>query len=254
MPLLPQRIDRVFDRPREVLVLALTGPEDLVAAAAVSLAITGAGHRAAIAHPGNGGDLSAQIWEQALAGWFRQQRSPVPLRLVESAAALDAALAGFDLLVLASGGGRVVTGARPRPFAQASESPVERVLAVTALGAEIAVGASQREVERRIANLVAAGALWGAEPIPRFSTVGRDFVELVEAMHHAAGPAHQSLVADTLRAALFGRSGPTPVNLSTRDQLPHLTAATSMIWWFDADEVLPLDGVATPPAPPTAAP
>lgn len=89
----------------------------------------------------------------------------------------------------------------------------------------------------RLMELAAVGAIRSVELLARFGPPGREFIELVEEVHHDSGPDGQSRVADTLRAALFGRSGRVPVNLASRADPPALDPLTLLAFFVDASEV-----------------
>jgi hypothetical protein len=106
------------------------------------------------------------------------------------------------------------------------------------LGAEAAGGHDPERAEARLQAIAARGGLLDVLPVRRFAPSGRLFVELVEVLHQASGPAAQNVLADVVRAALFGRCGRVPVSLSTRTAPPRIGASTALVVSLAASEVL----------------
>lgn len=227
-------LSRLFGPPAGVVaVLAVGGPEAVMAATPVVLTAEARGHEVILvvseeAPEGPG-------WSASIAAWFTEQARPV--RLVRWTGALPDASA-----YVLSGGAEVLS---PEGAVRAALSALDRrgpdtraFAAVAGLGAEAAFGVDPAETDARLSRLVAHGGVLGVEAIGRYGTVGRHFVELVEHVHHLAGPTRQSVTADSLRAALFGRSGSVAVSLATRERPPRLSPTTTLLWFLALDELL----------------
>lgn len=183
------------------------GAEELVGAAVVALALEGLADEVVLAHVGDGAP-----WAAPMASWFAAQTHPVEVRPFTG-------LDGFDRVYA------VATHLRaPVPPAIAAHPAATRAL--------VGAGADAGELDATRAalmDLAAAGALREVVLIPRYERVGRALIELIEELHHAVGPERQSRVADTLRAALFGRHGRVPVSLVTREDPPCLDPLTLLV-------------------------
>jgi len=204
-------LERCTEHDGRVLVVGASADE-LFGAAVIGLALEGIASEVVVAHLGDGG-----AWAPPVAAWWAEQTHPVaviPFTGVE----------GFDrVYAVATAFGRDL----PEEIA---EHPGARTVIVGA-------GAWAHELEptrRAIVERAAGGELVEAAPIPRYGRVGRALIELIEEAHHAVGPTGQSRVADALRAALFGRVGPTAVSLTTRDDPPHLDPVTLIAWFFES--------------------
>lgn len=197
-----------------VLVVGLSA-EELIGAAVVGLALEGRADAVALAHLGDGAPFAAPM-----AAWWAAQAHPVEVRPFEGTE-------GFDRVV-------AVGSALDRAVPEAIAS--HRGASFALVGA----GAFAHELEptrRALMDAAAAGRLREAALIPRYERVGRALIELVEEVHHAVGPDRQSRVADTLRAALFGRQGRVPVSLATREDPPCLDPLTLMVFFLDLQSV-----------------
>jgi len=214
MPLMMSGLEALAT-PRRVLVLAVGGPEALMASTPLALALEAAGHDVRLGCDAAAGPGEPE-WAAYVNEWYAEQARET--RVVEDHT-------GFDLTFAC--GGASVLDAIPRDA---------HFVAVTALGAEAAFGVDPALAEARIAAIAAHGGLLHVEAIARFELAGRHFVELVEHVHHRAGPEHQSVLTDSLRAALFGRAGDVPVSLATRERPPRLSPATTLVWFLDPDE------------------
>lgn len=200
-----------------VIVLASEGTDDLLPAAMIAVAFELAGCGVELRYPDQG---SNGRWAEALEGWFREQG-----RSVRLASGLESAR-GDDASVV-----EVYVATVPDTAA----TPSARLVAVI----------GPKPDDPRLAFLVANGGVLGVETVPRFGSTGRHFVELVEHVHHAAGPSDQSTSADVLRAALFGRLGLIPVNLATRQAPVEVAPWRTLVWFLDPAEL----GAASAAAP-----
>ncbi|MGF1465080.1 MAG: hypothetical protein ACFCGT_03005 [Sandaracinaceae bacterium] len=240
MSLLPSPIDELLARPTPIEVVAVDGEEGLFPALLVAMGLADRGHSARVRVEGAVGAGVAQI--DAARSYLRAQRVPVSVEAGTPGSA--------PLTVLALGGARRLVGAEPRvghgaepdaPKGIAPRPPParRRVVALVAAGAEAAFDVAQDAVDAALARLVGHGGLLGVDALRRFDRLARTFLELSEEVSHAVGPEAQNLVADTLRAALFGRSGRVPVNLACRDRPPRIGPLTTLILWLDPVEVWP---------------
>jgi hypothetical protein len=235
-------IEAVFEGGSDVLVVGVEGDEGLMAAAVVALGLEVAGHGVtlAVADPNAPGlssvDPEASDWAASVAQWFAEQGRPVEVvRWDGRGASLESLTPGAA--IAAGGAGLLAPTGAVRERLEALRDRAE-LAAVLGLGAEAARGADPDEAQARLTSLAAVGALHGVEAIRRFGTVGRHFVELVEHVHHRAGPTGQSVVADTIRAALFGRHGEAPVSLATRERPPRLGIGATLVFYLDLAELL----------------
>ena len=216
--------------PTRVLVLGVDGPESLMAAAPIALGLEAAGHAVTIgAEPSN--------WADATAEWYREQARPV--NVVSWDGSASSLAAHPRELTLAVAGASIL---RPTGAVRAQLEVVRaggRAAGIAlGLGAEAALGADPADARARLAELGAIGAVLDTQAVLRFSTAGRHFVELVEHVHHRVGPEAQSVIADSLRAALFGRHGSVAVSLATRERPVALDPLTTIAWLLDLEELL----------------
>jgi hypothetical protein len=235
-----RNLDELIGDASEVLVAAVEGAEGLMAAAVVALGLEAAGRRVTLAVADDDVPGLATVrpeddgWAASVAQWYGEQARPVRVvRWDGRARSLPA-----DTPALAAGGAALLSPAgdvRARLEALRSRAALAAVLG---LGAEVAQGMAPDEGPARLTGLAAVGALRGVEAIERFGTVGRHFVELVEHVHHRAGPTAQSVLADTVRAALFGRHGAVPVSLATRQTPPRLGVMSTLVFYLELDELL----------------
>jgi len=208
MPLMMPGLE-ALSAPRRVLVRSVGGPEGMMASTPLALALEAAGHDVRLGAEG------PSDWATYVNEWYAEQARDT--RVVETAE-------GFELTIACGG-------------ADALDAETEAdLIAVTALGAEAAFGVDPGRAEARIAEIASMGGLLHVEAIARFEVPGRHFIELVEHVHHRAGPENQSVLADSLRAALFGRVGDVPVSLATRERPPRLSPRTTLIWFLDPAE------------------
>src|SRR5262245_17773705 len=114
----------------------------------------------------------------------------------------------------------------------------QRIYACTAFGTEGAEGkVSHAQALARMADLVRANAMLGVGATIGNSAVGRDFLDAVETIFGWTTPVKRSIVVGTLEAAVRGAYGPTIVNEKTRERPPWVSPLTSLIWYFEADDV-----------------
>ncbi|HJL14698.1 MAG TPA: hypothetical protein RMH99_03520 [Sandaracinaceae bacterium LLY-WYZ-13_1] len=233
-------IESRLEDVEEVVVVGVEGPEGLFAAAPVALGLEARGRRVtlAVADAEADGwtlvDPAGRDWAASVAAWYGEQDRPVRVMRWDGRApvARDGALA------LAVGGAGLLspTGPVRERLEVLRRGPA--VAAAVGLGAEAAQGIEPDEAWSRLTALASVGGLIGVESIARFDTAGRHFVELVEHVHHAAGPMAQSVMADTLRASLFGRHGRAPVSLTTRERPPRLGLGALLVLYVEPDELL----------------
>jgi len=203
-------LERSTEHDGRVLVVGASA-EELFGAAVIGLALEQIASEVVVAHLDDGG-----AWAAPVADWWAAQTHPVRVARYDG-------VDGFDRVY-------AVATAFGRSFPEAVEA--HRGARAVIVGA----GAWAEELEptrRELVERAAGGELVEATPIPRYGRVGRALIELIEEAHHAVGPMGQSRVADTLRAALFGRVGPTPVSLTTRDDPPHLDPITLIAWFLE---------------------
>lgn len=228
----------IGDAP-EVVVLGVEGPEGLMAGTPIALGLEAGGHRVSLieADPGARGleVVAAEdpSWAGAVAEWYAEQGRPVT---VARWGGDPDALPGGPVIV--TGGAALLDPPAPVRERLGGLHGRPAVAALCGLGAEQAEGEAPDVAHGRLTELSAVGAILAVEAVPRFETVGRHFVELVEHVHHRAGPAAQSRVADTLRASLFGRHGDHPVSLATVDRTPRVGVLATLVWFVDLRELI----------------
>lgn len=188
-----------------------TKAEDLFSAAVVGLGLEGWADRVVVAHVGDGAPFA-----EPMAEWWASQPVPVSITKFDT-------VEGFDQVHVAS-----PTFGPRLPAEVASHPRASIALVGTGARADTLDATHAAYVEK-----AAYGELLDVAAIPRFGRVGRALIELIEHVHHAVGPAQQSRVADSLRAALFGRYGRVPVNLECRDDPPALGPWTLLVTWFE---------------------
>lgn len=106
-------------------------------------------------------------------------------------------------------------------------------VALVGLGSEACQGIDPASVRRALAAHLAGGALIDRTPLFPLDPLCRSWLELVEDVHHAVGPAAQRPIADAVRAALFGRHGEVVVDLAARERPAHVSLDTASIIWLD---------------------
>lgn len=106
-------------------------------------------------------------------------------------------------------------------------------IALVGLGAEACEGVDPARVGAALAAHLAHGALVDRTPLFPLDPVCRAWLEIVEDVHHAVGPAAQRPIVDAVRAALFGRHGEVVVNLAARERPARVSLETASIVWLD---------------------
>lgn len=106
-------------------------------------------------------------------------------------------------------------------------------LALVGLGAEACEGIDPARARAALATHLAHGALIDRTPLFPLEPVCRGWLEIVEDVHHAVGPAAQRPIVDAVRAALFGRHGDVVVDLAARERPAHVSLDTASIVWLD---------------------
>lgn len=114
-------------------------------------------------------------------------------------------------------------------FAERADARV----ALVGLGAEACDGIDPARVGAALATHLAHGALVDRTPLFPLDPICRGWLEIVEDVHHAVGPAAQRPIVDAVRAALFGRHGEVVVNLAARGRPAWVTLETASIVWLD---------------------
>ncbi|AKF09025.1 hypothetical protein [Sandaracinus amylolyticus] len=127
-------------------------------------------------------------------------------------------------------GAIVIGGARLLDDARAASAAR---IALVGLGAEACEGIDPARTHARLAALLAEGALVDRTPLFPLDALCRTWLELVEDVHHALGPAAQRPIVDAIRAALFGRCGSIAVNLAARERPAQVSLETATIVWID---------------------
>lgn len=168
-------------------------------------------------------EVSEPGWLGAMAEWWKTQGVVLQRGTPTSAPLL--VVGGAELLE------------RPAIVTRVRDVDTNAVVAIGGLGAEAGRGQDVAAARARLVEIAANGGLLHAEPVLRFGAVGRAFVELVEEVSHRVGPDGQSLVADTIRAALFGRHGAVPVNLAAREAPPTLDLSTLFVFFVASAEL-----------------
>jgi hypothetical protein len=148
-----------------------------------------------------------------------------PLSRALEARGLPSAIARADAL----GGAIAIGGARLLDV----DARAAARIALVGLGAEAAEGLDPARTSARLATLLASGALVDRTTLFPLDPLCRTWIELVEDVHHAVGPAAQRPIVDAIRAALFGRCGAIAVNLAARTSPAHVTLETATIVWID---------------------
>lgn len=185
--------------------------EELLGAAVVALTLEGQVEEVVLAHVGDGAP-----WAAPMASWWAGQAHPVAVGRYTSPDAFERVIAVGSALD------------RELPDAIARHAGATFAL--------VGAGAFAEELEptrRALMDAAAAGRLREVTLVERYGRVGRALIELIEEVHHAVGPDRQSRVADSLRAALFGRQGRVPVSLGTREDPPCLDPMTLMVFELD---------------------
>lgn len=121
-------------------------------------------------------------------------------------------------------------GSQPRPPAR---------IALVGLGAEVCAGVDPEHTAARLAACAAEGALIARTVLHPRGTLARAWLELVEDVHHAIGPARQLPIVDAIRAALFGKHGRVAVDLAARERPALVTPETASIVWLDPARMSP---------------
>ncbi|UJR78484.1 hypothetical protein [Sandaracinus amylolyticus] len=149
-----------------------------------------------------------------------------PLSRALAARGLPGAIARVETLegAIAIGGARLLDDPR---------APSAARLALVGLGAEACEGIDPARAHARLAALLAEGALVDRTPLFPLDPLCRAWLELVEDVHHALGPAAQRPLVDAIRAALFGRWGSVAVNLAARERPAQVSLETATIVWID---------------------
>ncbi len=166
-------------------------------------------------------------WTAPVRSWYEAQARAVNVLCFDE---IEAEVPTFDQIVVV---GTSLSSSCVGAIPDAVRAHADATFALVAAGVD-ADGLDP--LRARLLELGGLGAL-SVEHIDRFGRVGREFVELVEHVHHVRGPTGQSRVADTLRAALFGRSGRVPVNLASREDPPALDPLTTMVFYVAVAEL-----------------
>lgn len=204
--------------------------DDHVAAALIALRWREAGRTVGLALERTDDPLGA-----ALEAWLAADPEP----FARGDASIDALARDGAHVAVAFGGAAALlapsAGERARIEAAAH---VGGSVELVGLGAEAAGGHDPDRAEARLQAIAALGGLREVLAVRRFAGSGRLFVELVEVLQQASGPDAQNVLADTLRAALFGRSGRVPVSLRTRTHPPRIGPSTALVFSLSARDVL----------------
>lgn len=144
---------------------------------------------------------------------------------------------GLEAPLMITGGADLLEGPPPLLSALNAVDP-DAVVAIAGLGAEAGRGRNPERARQQLVDIAAGGGLLHAEAVMRYGPAGRGFVELIEHLNHRSGPDGQSLVGDTIRAALFGRYGEVPVNLASREQPPEIDLSTLFVHFVALHELV----------------
>ncbi len=278
--MLHQPVDRLFARPRRVLLAGIGGGFDVVCGLPLALRLMEAGHHVVLANltftnhrAVTGGEAlgdsllrvdarsgcdNGYFPEGHLARWFLARRGlEVPVHLFTDPS-LPALQAGYrrlveteaiDTLLQVDGGidgllsGREYSLGTPTwdalSLAAVHRLEVEaKLVAFVGLGAERYDRIAHSEALEGLAELAGRSALLGSEALLANSPEGAAFLEALEFVHRAQGPAKQSIVASTIRAALEGRFGDTVVNDRTRDTPIWVSPLAQLVWYVDHDALV----------------
>jgi hypothetical protein len=104
-------------------------------------------------------------------------------------------------------------------------------------GAEQRDGICHAQALHRFADLTREGALLGVESLIARTEVGRLWAEAVNHIHGRQGLLRQSVVADSIRAAMRGGYGEMSVNARTQQTPLWVSPLMALCWYFDLDAV-----------------
>jgi hypothetical protein len=273
MAILPQLIDALFAGRKKVLVSGAGGGFDVVAGLGIALALREQGHEV---HLGNlsftklgavkGGEwlddvvlrvddrcspadsYAPEVW---LSEWWQ---GPVHCFRVAGCRQLTAGYRllaerlGLDGIVLVDGGvdaflrGDEFSLGTPTwdHLSLAAASSLELPLKVAAC---VGFGAEQRDkichaqALHRFADLTREGAFLGVESLIARTKIGRLWGEAVDHIHARQGPLKQSVVVDSIRAAMRGEYGEMSVNARTQQTPLWISPLMALCWYFDLDAV-----------------
>jgi len=105
------------------------------------------------------------------------------------------------------------------------------LLAIVGLGAEACAGHDPERAPRVLLGCLADGSLVHRAMLHPFDPIVRAWLEIVEDVHHAVGPALQRPIVDAVRAALMGRCGRIAVDLAARERPAIVGLETATISW-----------------------
>ena len=105
------------------------------------------------------------------------------------------------------------------------------LVAIVGLGAEACAGHDPARAPRALLACLAEGSLVHRSMLHPFDPIVRAWLEIVEDVHHAVGPALQRPIVDAVRAALMGRHGAVAVDLAARDRPAIVGLETATISW-----------------------
>lgn len=118
-----------------------------------------------------------------------------------------------------------------------SNAPI-RLYACTAFGTEGAEGkVSHAQALNRMADLIAQNAFLGVGTIRQDNNNGADFIEAISFIYSQLSPLEESIIVNTILAAIKGNYGKQNVHPKTQTSQPWISPLTSLIWYFKADEV-----------------
>jgi hypothetical protein len=113
-----------------------------------------------------------------------------------------------------------------------------KIYACTAFGTEGSEGqVSHAQALNRMADLLQQDAMLGVGMILRRSSAGSEFLKAVNVIYQHLPPLRQSIIVSSIRAAVNGAYGRTVVHEKTRDHPPWISPLTSLIWYFNAENV-----------------
>lgn len=114
----------------------------------------------------------------------------------------------------------------------------QKIYACTAFGTEGAEGNVSHGLALRImSDLIRTDGMFGTGMVLPNVGSGRDFLSLVSAVKSWVSPLRESVIVNSITAAMNGRFGRQNIHAKTRDRRPWISPLTSMYWYFDAKVV-----------------
>lgn len=118
-----------------------------------------------------------------------------------------------------------------------SKAPI-RIYACTAFGTEGAEGkVSHAQALNRMSDLITENAFLGVGTIRQNDKFGAEFIDAVSFIYSRLEPLGESIILNTLIASIKGKYGNQNVHPKTQFTQPWISPLTSLIWYFNADNV-----------------